>query len=77
MARRSVFDPLEPTGEPRWYVVRNMHRAGRLVDFQDLLDLTREAYRSGSSDHGADDVASNDNVIPLPLLRRPVNSAQI
>jgi len=27
MARRSVFDPLEPTSEPRWYVVRNMHRA--------------------------------------------------
>jgi hypothetical protein len=27
MARRSVFDPLEPTNEPRWYVVRNMHRA--------------------------------------------------
>jgi hypothetical protein len=27
MARRSVFDPLEPTTEPRWYVVRNMHRA--------------------------------------------------
>ena len=27
MARRSVFDPLEPTTEARWYVVRNMHRA--------------------------------------------------
>jgi hypothetical protein len=27
MARRSVFDPLEPTSEPRWHVVRNMHRA--------------------------------------------------
>jgi hypothetical protein len=27
MARRSVFDPLQPTSEPRWYVVRNMHRA--------------------------------------------------
>jgi len=27
MARRSVYDPLEPTSEPRWYVVRNMHRA--------------------------------------------------
>lgn len=27
MARRSVFDPLEPTSEPRWYVVRNMHGA--------------------------------------------------
>jgi hypothetical protein len=27
MARRSVFDPLQPTTDPRWYVVRNMHRA--------------------------------------------------
>jgi hypothetical protein len=27
MARRFVFDPLEPTTEPRWYVVRNMHQA--------------------------------------------------
>jgi hypothetical protein len=26
MARRHVYDPLEPTKEPRWYVVRNMHR---------------------------------------------------
>jgi hypothetical protein len=25
--RRSVYDPLEPTTEPRWYVVRSMHRA--------------------------------------------------
>jgi hypothetical protein len=25
--RRSVYDQLEPTSEPRWYVVRNMHRA--------------------------------------------------
>jgi hypothetical protein len=24
--RRTVFGPLEPTKEPRWYVVRNMHR---------------------------------------------------
>ena len=24
--RRTVFDPLEPTKDPRWYVVRNMHR---------------------------------------------------
>jgi hypothetical protein len=24
MARRSVFDPLEPSRERRWYVVRNM-----------------------------------------------------
>jgi len=23
--RRSVFDPLEPTKEPRWYEVRDMH----------------------------------------------------
>jgi hypothetical protein len=27
MARRHVFDPLESTKEPRWYEVRNMHRA--------------------------------------------------
>jgi hypothetical protein len=27
VARRNVFDPLEPTSEPRWYVVRNMHQA--------------------------------------------------
>src|ERR1039457_4957812 len=27
MARRSVFDPLEPTPEARWEVVRNMHGA--------------------------------------------------
>jgi hypothetical protein len=27
MARRSVFDPLEPTKEPRWYELRNMHNA--------------------------------------------------
>jgi hypothetical protein len=25
--RRTVFDPLEPTKEPRWYVVRNMQWA--------------------------------------------------
>jgi hypothetical protein len=25
--RRHVFDPLEPTEEPRWYEVRNMHGA--------------------------------------------------
>jgi hypothetical protein len=23
MPRRNVFDPLEPTAEPRWYVVRD------------------------------------------------------
>jgi hypothetical protein len=27
MARRTVFDPLEPTNEPRWYTVHNMHGA--------------------------------------------------
>lgn len=27
MARRFVFDPLQPTTDPRWYVVRNMYRA--------------------------------------------------
>jgi hypothetical protein len=27
MPRRNVYDPLLPTKEPRWYVVRNMHRA--------------------------------------------------
>jgi hypothetical protein len=27
MPRRNVFDPLETTQEPRWYVVRNMHGA--------------------------------------------------
>jgi hypothetical protein len=32
MARRSVFDPLEPTKEPRWYTVRNMH--GGLLEAQ-------------------------------------------
>lgn len=26
MGRRNVFDPLEPTKEPRWYEVRNMRR---------------------------------------------------
>jgi hypothetical protein len=25
--RRSIFDPLEPTKEPRWYAVRNMYGA--------------------------------------------------
>jgi hypothetical protein len=25
--RRNTFDPLEPTKEPRWVVVRNMHGA--------------------------------------------------
>jgi hypothetical protein len=27
MARRHVFDSLEPTKEPRWYEVRDMHNA--------------------------------------------------
>lgn len=27
MARRNEFDPLEPTSEARWYVVRDAHRA--------------------------------------------------
>jgi hypothetical protein len=26
MARRNVFDPLEPTREPRWYAIRNMQQ---------------------------------------------------
>ena len=38
MARRNVFDPLEPTREPRWYIVRNMHRA--------LLEVRRPAVGS-------------------------------
>jgi hypothetical protein len=25
MGRRDVYDPLEPTTEPRWYVVMSMH----------------------------------------------------
>jgi hypothetical protein len=28
--RRSRFDPLEPTKEPRWYTVRNMY--GKLLE---------------------------------------------
>jgi hypothetical protein len=42
MARRHVFDPLEPTKEPRWYEVRNMH--GALLDVRPLMhgaDLKR------------------------------------
>jgi hypothetical protein len=27
MVRRSIYDPLEPTQEPRWIVVRSMHGA--------------------------------------------------
>jgi hypothetical protein len=36
MARRNVFDPLEPTREPRWYTVRNMH--GALLEARRLAD---------------------------------------
>ncbi len=42
MPRRSVFDPLEPTPEPRWYTVRNMH--GALLEARQLpagTDLKR------------------------------------
>lgn len=34
MARRNVFDPLEQSGEPRWYAVRNMH--GGLLEVRRL-----------------------------------------
>jgi hypothetical protein len=27
MPRRNIFDPLEPTAEQRWYVVRDRHNA--------------------------------------------------
>ena len=40
--RRSRFDPLEPTVEPRWYTVRNMH--GKLLEARRLppgSDLNR------------------------------------
>jgi hypothetical protein len=42
MACRNVFDPLEPTSEPRWYTVRNMH--GALLEVRPLAagcDLKR------------------------------------
>jgi hypothetical protein len=42
MPRRNVFDPLEPTQEPRWYTVRNMH--GALLESRPLAagsDLKR------------------------------------
>jgi hypothetical protein len=32
--RRATFDPLEPTGAPRWYVVRSMH--GTLIESQEI-----------------------------------------
>jgi hypothetical protein len=31
---RSRFDPLEPTKEPRWYTVRNMH--GKLLEARQM-----------------------------------------
>jgi len=42
MARRNVFDPLEPTQELRWYVVRD--RLGRVLEARQLppgTDLKR------------------------------------
>jgi hypothetical protein len=36
MARRNVFDPLEPTREPRWYVVRAARNALTRVDRRGL-----------------------------------------
>jgi hypothetical protein len=47
MVRRSVFDPLEPTKEPRWYTVRNMH--GALLEARPLAagsDLKRTLVAS-------------------------------
>jgi hypothetical protein len=38
MARRNVFDPLEPTHEPRWYVVRDARSA--LLEAQALAPGT-------------------------------------
>jgi hypothetical protein len=38
MARRNVFDPLEPTAEPRWYVVRD--RLGRVLEARALPTAT-------------------------------------
>jgi hypothetical protein len=40
--RRNVYDPLEPTREPRWYEVRDMH--GRVLESRPLpagTDLKR------------------------------------
>jgi hypothetical protein len=40
--RRNVYDPLEPTKEPRWYTIRNMH--GALLESRPLpagCDLKR------------------------------------
>jgi hypothetical protein len=38
MPRRNVFDPLEPTHEPRWHVARNMH--GAVLESRLLLAAT-------------------------------------
>jgi len=32
--RRTTFDPFEPTGAPRWYVVRSMH--GPLIESREI-----------------------------------------
>jgi hypothetical protein len=40
--RRTTFDPFEPTGAPRWYVVRSMH--GTLIESREIpreADLKR------------------------------------
>ncbi len=40
--RRTAHDPLEPTGAPRWYVVRSMH--GTVIESRELptgADLKR------------------------------------
>jgi hypothetical protein len=42
MARRNAFDPLEPTHETRWYVVRGLH--GEVLEARSLaagIDLKR------------------------------------
>ena len=40
--RRNVYDPLEPTKKPRWYVVRNMQRAVlEARQLEPTADLTR------------------------------------
>jgi hypothetical protein len=42
IVRRNVYDPLEPTREPRWYEVRDMH--GRILESSPLpagTDLKR------------------------------------
>lgn len=40
--RHAAFDPLEPSSEPRWYIVRNMH--GAILEAQSIpleADLKR------------------------------------